>query len=55
MKDFYLGDGPLEAIFETVLEENHEVKRRDLHKLLKFRIDLEPRRAWLLGAAKKQI
>jgi SNF2 family DNA or RNA helicase len=53
MKDFYLGDGTLERIFESILEEGIDLKREHLEKLLKFRINLSPKYAWLLPAVKR--
>ena len=55
LKDFYLGDSTLHEIFEKILRERHLIKKKYLGKLLNFKIDLEPRREWLLKQVRKEI
>ena len=54
MKDFYLGDGNMNAMLEQVLL-NAPKLRPALARLRRFRIDLEPRRAWLMPEARRHL
>jgi SNF2 family DNA or RNA helicase len=55
MKDFYLGDGELEPIFEAILESKQDIKRTILKRLTKFKLDLQPRVEWLLPSSQSEL
>lgn len=55
MKDFYLGDKDLDMIFEKILKENQKLKEEHLKRLLKFKIDLAPKKGWLFNKYKSEV
>lgn len=55
MKDFYLGDKGLDMIFEKILKENQKLKEEHLKRLLKFKIDLAPKKGWLFKKYKYEV
>lgn len=55
MKDFYLGDGNLEQLFEKILKLDQSDKREKLKKLLNFKIDLQPKKKYLLPRMLKEV
>lgn len=55
MKDFYLGDGNLEQLFDRILTLDQSDKRIKLKKLLNFKIDLQPKKKYLLPSVLKEI
>jgi SNF2 family DNA or RNA helicase len=55
LKDFYLGDSTLEILFEKILSQQQSDKKESLKKLLKFSIDLEPQKKYLLPKMKHEV
>lgn len=55
MKDFYLGDGNLEQLFDRILDLDQIEKRKKLNKLSNFKIDLQPKKKHLLPRMLKEI
>jgi SNF2 family DNA or RNA helicase len=54
MKDFYLGDASLDQLFEKTAMQDPKKKKELLNKL-RFIIDLEPKRKWLLPELRKNV
>jgi SNF2 family DNA or RNA helicase len=55
LKDFYLGDGSFDKVIDSILKRDQQEKKKKLNKLLKFKIDLEPKREHLLRPMLKEI
>ncbi len=55
MKDFYLGDSNLESLFDKIYNQDPAKKKEMFNTLKKFRIDLQPRKQYLLPIMKREI
>ena len=55
LKDFYLGDGNLEQLFQKILNLEQDEKKSKLKKLLRFTIDLEAKEKYLLPNMKREV
>ena len=55
LKDFYLGDSDLQSLFDKIFKESPIKKKKMFNKLKTFRIDLEPKKRYLLPIMKKEV